>query len=358
LAGLIDALNSQAFCARHRVSDRDFTRKRCLTLPTLVVFLLQHVGGKSLQESLDCFFMALSGRQKLLRVVSKSAFSQARKKLKASAFTALNALWVQAWRAAGNFDLWRGQRVLAADGTCLRLPHLRENTDTYGLGPAGDGSVAMARCVALYCVASKQWIEVAVGRYDQGERELLLDSLAQVKTADLLVLDRGYPAWWLFAAMGLKGVNFCARIEGCGWTCAQKLLRSDRTELVVHQRLNGHQRAKLLELGLSAPERVTLRLIKVQLPDGNGVQVLATSLMDGEKFPSCAFGELYRKRWGIEEGFKLLKHRQHLEGFSGELPESIEQEIGAKMLLHNIAQAVAHQAHGRVGKADKGRWGA
>jgi hypothetical protein len=103
----------------------------------------------------------------------------------------------------------------------------------------------MARCVVLFCVASKQWIEVAVGRYDQGERELLLHSLAQVKQNDLLVLDRGYPAWWLFAAMQLKGVDFCARIEGCGWTCAQKLLRSDRVELVVHQRLNAYQRAQV-----------------------------------------------------------------------------------------------------------------
>jgi hypothetical protein len=72
--------------------------------------------------------------------------------------------------------------------------------------------------------------------------------------------------------------------------------------------------------------------------------------------PTHTFGELYRKRWGIEEGFKLLKHRQHLEGFSGELPESIEQEIGAKMLLNNIAQALAYQASRDLSKADKQRW--
>jgi hypothetical protein len=144
---------------------------------------------------------------------------------------------------------------------------------------------------------------------------------------------------------------FCARIEGCGWTCAQKLLRSDRSELVVEPRLNASQRAKVLELGLVVPERM-----KLKLPEGRGVQIVATSLMDTQKFPTHAFGELYRKRWGIEEGFKLLKHRQHLEGFSGELPESIEQEIGAKLLLNNIAQAVAHQAKRDVTKADKERW--
>jgi hypothetical protein len=112
----------------------------------------------------------------------------------------------------------------------------------------------------------------------------------------------------------------------------------------------------LLELGLAAPGQITLRLVKGQLPAGKGAQVLAISLMDVQKFPTHAFGELYRKRWGIEDGFKLLKHRQHLEGFSGELPESIEQEIGAKMLLNNIAQALAYQASRDLSKADKQRW--
>jgi len=58
----------------------------------------------------------------------------------------------------------------------------------------------MARCVALYSVKSRQWLEVAVGRYDEGERELLLKTLDQLDPNDILVLDRGYPAWWLFAA--------------------------------------------------------------------------------------------------------------------------------------------------------------
>jgi hypothetical protein len=65
LGSLIDVLNSDAFCVAHRVKARDFTRKRCLTLPILVIFLLQQVGGEALQEGLDCFFMALGATGKL-----------------------------------------------------------------------------------------------------------------------------------------------------------------------------------------------------------------------------------------------------------------------------------------------------
>lgn len=348
-------LNSEAFCAAHRTDERSFTRKRCLTLPVVVVFLLQQVGGCALQEGLDTFFMLLRGHVEIVRTVTKSAFSQARKKLKASAFVELNRMWVRDWHASMEFARWHVWRVLAADGTCLRLPRLRENFEKYGLGPCEDGSVTMARCVALHSVASKQWLEVIVGRYDEGERELLLRALAQINADDILVLDRGYPAWWLFAALQGRGITFCARIEGCNWKAVERLLRSDRQEYVLRHRLSAHDCKKLREHGLPIPKEVSLRLIKLRLPNGKW-EVLATSILDMQRYPAADFGELYRSRWGIEEGFKLIKQRQHLEGFSGELPESVEQEIQAKIMLHNIAQAVCHTAQQSLPADKQAQW--
>lgn len=350
-----EVLQSDVFCAAHRLGERDFTRKRCLTLPVVVIFLLQLVGGRSLQAELDGFFMALQGRLECVRWVTKSALSQARKKLKALAFVALNQLWVQAWHEAATFELWLKHRVVAVDGTCLRLPHLRENSDRYGLGPVEDGSVTMARCVALYSVASRQWLEMIVGRFDEGERELLLKALGQILPTDILVLDRGYPAWWLFATLQVRKITFCARIEGCGWKAVERLLRSTRQEYVMRHRLKAHDRKKLKSLGLPVPQALTMRLIKIARPNGQ-YEVLATSLLDVVAYPAADFGELYRKRWSIEEGFKMIKQRQHLEGFSGELPESIEQEIQAKILLHNIVQAVCHQAHQRLPTDKQESW--
>ncbi|RYU57200.1 hypothetical protein EWI61_13620 [Methylolobus aquaticus] len=53
------------------------------------------------------------------------------------------------------------------------------------------------------------------------------------------------------------------------------------------------------------------------------------------------FADLYHARWTIEEAFKLLKHRLHLEQFTGELPESIRQDFHAKVFTANLAQALA-----------------
>jgi hypothetical protein len=72
--------------------------------------------------------------------------------------------------------------------------------------------------------------------------------------------------------------------------------------------------------------------------------------------PGRQFRPALHSRWGIEEGFKLVKQRQHLEGFSGELPEFIAQEIQAKILLHNITQAVCHTAQQQLQADKRTRW--
>jgi Transposase DDE domain len=355
LAHLSEVLHAPAFSVAHRVNEQDFTRQRCLNMPTTVIFLLQLMGGRALQYELDAFFEALRGHTHAVRCVSKSALSQARSKLKASAFVALNQAWVQRWCEALVTELWNGLRVLAADGTCLRVPRTQRNAKAFGLGPNKDGSCVMARCVALYAVAARQWLEMVVGKYEDGERALLLKALDAIQPGDVLVLDRGYPAWWLFAAMTARGVKFCARLEGCGWQAAQRLLRSAQHECVMQTELKAKDRRQLQALGITSPNSLKLRLVKVVLPNG-AQQVLATSLMDQQRYPAQTFAQLYHQRWGIEEGFKLVKHRQHLEGFSGEAPESIRQEIQAKILMHNIVQAVSSQAQQGVKAEQQGRY--
>ena len=357
LNSLSGIMNSAAFVAAHRVSPGDFTRKRKLSAPTVMGFLMQLVGGQALQESLDGFFMALVGQAHVMRHVTKSAFGQARKKLRATAFSALNREWVQGWLEGVGAESWCGLRVLAADGCCLRLPARAENCVRFGPGPQEDGSVPMARCVGLYAVAARQFLEMVVGRYDQGERGLLLQALGVIKPGDVLVLDRGYPARWLFAVLHARGVNYCVRIEGCGWTAVQALVRSRDSESVVSLKLTGKDRQHWADHGQpgAAPSAVKVRLVKVMLPNGK-LQIMATSLMDTRAYPAAAFGDLYRKRWCIEEAYKLIKQRQHLEGFSGELPDAIEQEIQAKILVHNITLALCHSAGQQLGEDKLGQW--
>ncbi|MBK6717128.1 MAG: IS4 family transposase [Burkholderiales bacterium] len=259
----------------------------------------------------------------MTRKVTKSALSQARKKLQPSALAAIGAQWVRQWLAAVGEHRWNGLRVVAADGTCVRVPRWRETQDAYGLGPNGDGSVVMARVVGLLAVDSSQMLHAEVGSYADGERSLLVRALGALSVGDLLVRDRGYPAWWLFALFGQRGVPFCARLDSCscGSAKVRQFVRSGAAEQVIEVHLKSPDLAKLRKAAgqAQAPTVLRLRLVRVVLSTGN-IEVLVTSLLDTVAYPAAEFAALYHARWRIEEAFKTLKCRLHLEGFTGSCP--------------------------------------
>ena len=85
----------------------------------LVSFLLCAFKG-SLQTLLDDLFATADGHS--LRTVSKSAVSQARQKLKATAFEALNDSLIGLLNELLPEPRWHGLRLIATDSTTLRLP--------------------------------------------------------------------------------------------------------------------------------------------------------------------------------------------------------------------------------------------
>lgn len=314
------------------------------------MFFLRQRGGVSLQSALDGFFRQAAGDEDFLRTVTKSALCQARQKFHASAFVELNRLWVRGWHQAHQeYERWCGLRVVAADGVCFRVPKWRENVDTFGWGPNQDGSVLMTRCVALLSVATKQFLHIEIGNYSQGERALLVKSLGELDGRDLLVLDRGYPAWWLFALLQTRGRHFCARIDNCSWPLVKQFIASGQQDWVAPARkLASATKGKLRAIGMdNAADAVHLRFIRLDLPDGR-YTVLVTSLTNQEAYPLEQFAHLYGQRWGIQVSFNTLKHHLDIEGFAGELAQSIEQEIQAKALLYNITQALCSQAQEKV----------
>ena len=89
---LIDHLRmvlvSDEFKCRHRSSEKYFTRMRCLPF-VIVILILLNMLKRSLQDELDEFFRAIQRNEVSERLVTKSAFTQARKKFKHTAFIEL-----------------------------------------------------------------------------------------------------------------------------------------------------------------------------------------------------------------------------------------------------------------------------
>lgn len=59
----------------------------------------------------------------------------------------------------------------------------------------------------------------------------------------------------------------------------------------------------------------------------------------------ASIGELYHKRWGIEEAFKRLKRRLNLEHATGLSQQAVVQDVSAKIFCDNLQTLVSMTAH-------------
>ena len=82
-------------------------------------------------------------------------------------------------------------------------------------------------------------------------------------------------------------------------------------------------------------EPIKCRFICIELSTGEK-EVLITSLLDAEEYPYKLFEELYNLRWGVEESYKIDKHRLELENFSGKSVVAIRQDFFAGILMGNL----------------------
>lgn len=342
LAHLRHRVESQEFLERHRQNERDFSRRRALPF-VMVIYTLVNLLKRALQDELDELFRLFNGAEVATRAVSKSAFCQARQKVKPSAFIELNQAQVEHFYEHFAVQRWQGYRLLAIDGTLLDVPNTALNRATFGSWGSRHGThTAKARAWQLFDVLNHITLDGSLAPKEEGERCLAEAHLAQVQAGDLLLLDRGYPAYWLFFAILARGAEFCARLPVAQWQPAYALVASGQGEQVLHLPLCAPSRALCRAHGFDHAT-LMLRLIRVELPDGE-VEVLATSLYDTQRYPASCFGELYQQRWPVEEDYKRLKLRLEVENWSGLTPLALRQDFYASLFTKNLAAILAHPA--------------
>lgn len=255
-----------------------------------------------------------------IREITKGALTQARASLNPWAFRRLNEVTVNSFYNEASYYTWYGMKLLAVDGTRLMLPNhktVREEFGEHHFGPKADSKRSMAMGSMLYDVLNHLTIDAEIAPYVSSERDLLMLHLEKVNKGDMLLLDRGYPCFWL---LFLRIVKF-------------KLPRKDRQ--------------KLSEYPHMLDTEISCRLIKVVLKNGD-VEVLCTSLIDTEKYDINEFRKLYHNRWNEEEAYKLLKSRIELEALSGKTAKAVKQDFHAKIFLLTMCAAYAHPIEEKV----------
>lgn len=309
----------------------------------------------SIQREADRFFAALFKEDFNIREVTKGAFTQARAKLAPEAFKKLNKIAVDTFYAQAPFIKWQQRRLLAVDGTRLMLPNHSTIISTFGthhFGPNADAVRSMAMGSILYDPLNQIALDSQIAPYASSELDLLVKHLEYIQEKDVLLLDRGYPCFWLLFLLKAKKIDFCVRLKDNWWLKVNDFVKSKEQERRVTFKLPKKDYGKLKDYPLIRETEITCRLVKVLLEDGN-IEVLCTSLLDTQAYPKEDFKELYHYRWAEEEAYKLLKNRIELENFSGKTALAVQQDFHAKVFLLTLTAAFAHPISEKVKKEFK-----
>jgi hypothetical protein len=338
-------ITSSDFIARHRFNPNDFTRKRKLSFHVLVIFLINFVHG-SYQDELDKFFKTICRFDVAKRIVSKAALSKARMKLKFEAFVELNLHLVHYFEKYFRLRQWYGFRLLAIDGSTVRLPMTESIAEHFGVWNGRQGAPSpMARVSQLFDVLNKISVDALIKPKSIGERELAAQHMINVMDNDLILLDRGYPAWWLFNLILSMDAQFCARVSCTKWKVVRKFFHSGLPEKIIDLPVHPTSVAKCRQMGL---DTTSLKLRLVRIENNESVAVLATSLIDTQQYPLDIFNELYHDRWPIEEDYKAIKCRMELENFTGKSALSVYQDFHAKVFAKNLVWMIAFSVQDRI----------
>lgn len=327
MARLISLLNTPTFQQNFKLKPSAFTRNRKLTFPVVTGMILRMI-KQSLQITCN-WFGDLVG----LEPASKQAFSLARQQISPECFQALHADGLEAnYTLNPQKGLWRSFRLIAADGSTLRLPESEELAIEFGRWPTRKGvnmSPPIARISEFTDITTKLVLSGRIAPCNTSEEELAKEQLIEVvqkmrnfgQKNLLFVYDRGYPSEQFINQHIELGVDFIFRVP-----------RN------FNKSISDIYRGKEQENFLVTEAWPLLRVSQFTLPGGED-ELLLTTLTDEKLYSQEELSEVYRGRWtAMEEGYKKQKITMQLENFSGKTGVAIRQEYWATLTVANLME--------------------
>ncbi len=120
----------------------------------------------------------------------------------------------------------------------------------------------MALGSALYDIHQKIIVDAQLFLYRNDEREIAFKHLEATQVGDLILYDRGYPAFWLMAAHQSYQRDWCLRVKADFNTEVSQFVASGAKQQIVTLTASDDARRKCRDKGLPV-EPQTVRLIRI-----------------------------------------------------------------------------------------------
>jgi len=227
--------------------------------------------------------------------------------------------------------LWKGLYVCAIDGTSFTL---KKTLNILKFFPLKNSAFPKLAACLLYDVYARIPLDIEFGPMPNDERGLLNTLIAHIVKNTLLLLDRGFPSYWLFYRLLKLKIEFVIRVSTLfHYEVVKQIGYNDWIiEIFPSTEQSTYKKYLTPEEYAHLPSKIQLRLIKTQMK-GFLPRFIVTSLDDVREYGYKDIAKLYCDRWIIEGYYKNLKHILLVEKFHAEFVDGVYQEIYAALIL-------------------------
>ena len=203
-----------------------------------------------------------------------------------------------------------GFRILDIDGSKVQLPNsswqefftLNINNGKGVIYKYGYGLASV-----MYDFLNKVIIDSIIAPAKAYEVDLSIGHLKYTADGDMILGDRNYSSYRHLATLTKWNREFTIRCSRSSFTAVREMFEQDIvTSRIVTLKPQPDVKKPIQAEGF--PEQIKVRFVSVRLDTGE-LEVLVTSLLDEQKYPTEGFKELYHLRWGVEGFYGLIKER-------------------------------------------------
>lgn len=333
--------------------ERDFSRERKLPFEKVLAMLVSMGGGSLRNELIDYFHCSTD-------MASAPAFVQRRAQLLPEA---LEYLFRQFTEATSKVNLYKGYRLLAADGSDLQVFADSNDNDSYFPGTDGQRPYGMIHINAMYDLLNRTYLDILIQKARNKNENAALVQMTDRSSVPkaILIADRNYEAYNGIAHIEKKGWKYLIRIRDTAGMIRPFHFKPDcdldvwKTITLTRKQTNSFKKLKAVEptryrcLPNSSPfdyidlhsnqyYDFNIRFVRFRISEDT-YETVITNLPDDE-FPASEIKRLYNLRWGIETSFRELKYTIGLKQPVSKKAEYISQEIFARCIMYNFCELV------------------
>ena len=248
------------------------------------------------------------------------------------------------------------RRIMALDATTFQTSDTDENRAEWpyaGCQKPGCGFPVMSALVAHSLTGGGSEVLVTAP-WKAHDFRLYVESSSSFQEGDLHIGDRAFCSFTAFALLReAKADGIFRGKEWCLKTQAGDVILGDGDRLTVWRKnWSKHSMTVSRESREGFPDEIPVRIVTATI-HMRGFRdekvVIATSLLDPEKYPKEMILEWYLRRWEIEVSFRDMKTTLRYEFIRGLTPRMVKLEIEILLLAYNLMRYV--MARGRKGAA-------